>query len=78
MPTTPETVLELVATQLGAKAVRPQDRIVEDLGAESMDIVNIIASVEERFSLSIDEGELPDIRSVADLVSLVARRARVG
>ncbi len=73
MPTTPETVLELVAAQLGAKAVRPQDRIVEDLGAESMDIVNIMAAVEERYAVHIDEAELPAIRTIEGLAALVAR-----
>ena len=73
MPRTPETVLELVAAQLGAKAVRSEDRIVEDLGAESMDIVNIIGAVEERYALHIDEAELPAIRTIGDLAALVAR-----
>ena len=73
MPTTPETVLELVAAQLGTKAIRPQDRLVEDLGAESMDIVNIIAAVEERYAVHIDEAELPALGTIADLAARVVR-----
>ena len=74
MPLKPDAVVDLVARQLGAESVREMDRIVEDLGAESMDIVNIIAAVEEDFVLHIDEAELPEIRTVGDLVALVARR----
>ena len=63
----------LVAAQLGLSSVRSSDLLVEDLGAESMDIVNIIAGVEERFGIRIDEHALPDIRSVADLHDLIER-----
>ena len=73
MQTTPETVLEMVAAQLGAKAVRPQDRLVEDLGAESLDMVNIVAAVEEHYAIHIDGAELTAIRTIADLATLVAR-----
>ena len=68
-----EQIVELVRLQLGNPSVRPEHRIVEDLGAESMDIVNIIATVEERFGLAIDEAALAEVRSVADLADLVAR-----
>ena len=67
------TVVELVAAQLGAASVSEGDRIVEDLGAESMDIVNIIAAVEERYAIRIDEAVLPDIVTVGDLVALARR-----
>ncbi len=71
----PEQVAVLVATQLGLASVQAADLIVEDLGAESMDIVNIVAGIEERFAISIDEDELPAIRSVADLQGLVERKS---
>jgi acyl carrier protein len=68
-----EEIVQLVRQQLGNPAARPEHRIVEDLGAESMDIVNIVAAVEERFGLAIDEAALPQVRSVADLAALVER-----
>ncbi len=74
MPDRSEQVTALIAAQLGLASVQDQDRLVEDLGAESMDIVNIVAGVEERFSISIDVDELPTICSVADLLELVERK----
>ncbi len=68
-----ETVKKLVAVQLGAVSVSENDRIVEDLGAESMDIVNIIAAVEERYGIHIDESLMPDIATVGGLIGLVQR-----
>lgn len=69
-----DVVKELIAVQLGALSVDENDRIVEDLGAESMDIVNIIAAVEERYDIHIEESLLPDIATVGDLVGLVQRQ----
>lgn len=69
-----DVVKELIAVQLGAVSVDENDRIVEDLGAESMDIVNIIAAVEERYDIHIEESLLPDIATVGDLVGLVRRQ----
>jgi acyl carrier protein len=68
-----DEIVRLVRQQLGNPAVRPEHRIIEDLGAESMDIVNIVAAVEERFGLAIDESALPEVHSVADLAALVER-----
>jgi len=73
MPATLQTTIQMVRLQLGRPEVKADDRIVEDLGAESMDIVNIVAALEERFGLAIDEAALPEIRSVRDLAELVAR-----
>ncbi len=70
-----EQIRRMVELQLGRRDVGPDDRIVEDLGAESADIVNIIATVEERFGIIIDETELPGIRTVSDLHQLVQARS---
>lgn len=70
-----EVVVQLVAAQLGVSSVRESDRIVEDLGAESMDIVNIIAVVEEHYDICLEEAELPNISTVGDLAALAMRLA---
>lgn len=73
MPDLIDQLASLVAAQLGVRSVRSSDLIVEDLGAESMDIVNIVAAAEERFGISIDEQALPDVHSVGDLHDLIER-----
>ena len=75
MPHIEQEIVELIRLQLGISEVRAQDRILEDLGAQSMDIVNILAAVEERFGVSIGEPELLSIRTPADLAGLVLRRS---
>ena len=69
----PEDLQHLVALQFGLTAVRPEDRLYEDLGAESMDLVNIAVAVEDRFQVFIPEEELAGLRTVGDLYALVKR-----
>jgi len=75
MPITLDEIRALVRLQLGAREARAEHRIVEDLGAESLDIVNILAAVEDRFGVSLDETALPEISTIADLHRVVTRLA---
>jgi len=70
-----QDVEELVAVQLGRRRVAAGDRLVEDLGARSLDLVNIVAALEDRYAIRIEESELPDLHTVADLHAC-ARRLR--
>jgi acyl carrier protein len=66
-------VAEVVALQLGKSTVGPGDRLIEDLGAESADLVNLAAALDDRFGVFIDEEDLGAVRTVEDLERLVAR-----
>ena len=44
-----------VALQLGARTVQPGDRLIEELGAESADVLNLVATLEDRYQIEIDE-----------------------
>lgn len=68
----------IVALTLGANNVRDSDRLVEDLGIESADLLNLLNALEDRFGVAIDELEAFELRTVADLGDLVARRSRTG
>lgn len=67
MRVTVDEVCRLVATQLGAELVNEGDRLIEDLGAESADVLNILAVVEERWGVVIDDIEAAEIRTVGDV-----------
>jgi acyl carrier protein len=73
---TADEVAELVALELGRDVVQAGDRVVEDLGAESVDILNIVTLLEETFAVSIDEERLFAIRTVGDLADEVDRLRR--
>ena len=72
-----DDVVGIVAVQLGHRKISPEDLIIEDLGAESLDVVNIVAAVEDRYRIRIEEQELPDIRTVRDLHGLARAKVEV-
>ena len=62
MATVFERVKKIVVEQLGVdeKDVVPTARFVDDLGADSLDLVELIMSLEEEFSNSKNKVEIPD------------------
>ena len=75
---TADQIRELIARQLGVHAVSLNDRLIEDLGAESIDLVTIIAVIEETYGVSIDEERLPVLRTPADLAAELDRLQAAG
>jgi len=51
--------------------ITPEARLVEDLGADSIDAVELIMSVEDTFSIEISDEVLQSIKTVNDLVSYI-------
>lgn len=64
----------LIAKELGRRTVSPEDRLIEDLGADSLEVVSIIAAIEERYQIRIEEAELPDLSTVGELYACVRDR----
>lgn len=60
-------IVEIVEVQLGRRGVRPGDRLLEDLGAVSMDLVHIAVAVEDSFGCFLDDVDLAACRTVGDL-----------
>jgi len=75
-PVNLEEIIKMVSLQLGRRDVNATDRLLEDLGAESADVANLIALVEERYQIVIKESELARIFTPADLFELIHQRAR--
>jgi len=70
-----DEIKKMVGIQLGVRTVETQDRLVEDLGAESADVANLVAAVEERYQVSIKESEIATIITPNDLFELVRSRS---
>ncbi|MBQ8426072.1 MAG: acyl carrier protein [Clostridia bacterium] len=68
-----EKVREIIANQLSIN----KDKIVEttvlgeDLGADSLDMVEVLMSLEDEFGVSIPDEEIPNIKTVKDLVEFI-------
>lgn len=65
-----DKIVEIIAEQLGCDAnlIDEDSAILEELGADSLDIVEIIMAVEENYEISIPDEEMPNLRTVKDIV----------
>jgi acyl carrier protein len=68
-----DDIRSLVGLQLGLARVGAGDDLVSDLGAESADLVNLVAAVEDKYGIAVGEDELPDLKTVKDLFERVRR-----
>jgi acyl carrier protein len=68
-----DAVRRTVARVLGQHDPNPDDRLVEDLGAQSIDLLNIVVTLEQEYRVSIDEAETAGMSTVRDLYELVLR-----
>lgn len=51
--------------------VTPDTKLVEDFGADSLDLFQIVMEIEETFGVEIDEEQTKDIHTVEDAVKLL-------
>lgn len=72
-----EKVKEIIADQLGVEAsdITENDSFIDTLGADSLDIVELIMSFEDEFSLSISDEEAEKIQTVGDVVAYIKANA---
>ncbi|HWH67827.1 MAG TPA: acyl carrier protein [Candidatus Sulfotelmatobacter sp.] len=70
-----QALLDLLVEQLGVQPdqLTPDARIQEDLGADSLTVMEITMAVEERFNLSIPDEEWEEVSTVGDLFEALAK-----
>jgi acyl carrier protein len=68
-----EKVKEIIAKQLGVNAaeVTPEASFVEDLGADSLDTVELVMAFEETFNIEIPDEEAEKIVKVKDAIEYI-------
>ena len=77
MSSNEERVRKLVCEQLGVKEeeVTIDASFVEDLGADSLDTVELVMALEEEFETEIPDEEAEKLKSVSDAISFVKSKA---
>ena len=73
-----EKVRGIVADQLGvdAEEVKEDSTFVDDLGADSLDIVELIMRFEDEFSVEIPDEKAEKIKTVSDIVAYIDGNAK--
>ena len=51
----------------------PEANLIEELGADSLDLVQLAQELEERFGKEIDDDEMMKVKTVGDVIALVER-----
>lgn len=72
-----DKIKEIIADQLALSAaeIGDESKVKDDLGADSLDMVELVMKLEEEFSLKIADEDLQQIITVADIASYIQRRA---
>lgn len=69
-----EKVRDIIAKQLDldAETISPESRLIEDLHADSLDIVELVMDMESEFDVQIPDDQLPKIKTVGDIMQFLA------
>jgi acyl carrier protein len=73
-----EKVKDIIVEQLGVnpEQVTPQASFIEDLGADSLDIVELVMAFEEEFSVEVPDEDAEKLQTVGDVINYIKQRAK--
>lgn len=73
-----QRVKKIIVDQLGVKEdqVTPEAKFIEDLGADSLDTVELVMALEEEFGQEIPDEEAEKLQSVGDVIKYVEDRQK--
>ena len=68
-----ETVAGMIAKQLkmDTKDITPDKRLVEDLKADSANVMVLIMDLEDAFNMTVDDAAITELRTVGDVVKYI-------
>ena len=71
-----EKIMDLLAKQLriDVNTLSPDTNIVEDLGADSLDIVEMLMAIEENFGITVSDEEALTLKTVRDVADFIERK----
>lgn len=72
-----DKVKEIIVDQLGVEAeqVKPEASFIDDLGADSLDTVELVMAFEEEFDLEIPDEDAEKIKTVGDAITYIKSKA---
>ncbi len=68
-----QKIVELIAEKLCKKVeqITSESRLVEDLGADSLDVVELIMAFEDEFGVSLPDEDIANMKTVGDIVNYI-------
>jgi acyl carrier protein len=79
MATVQPKVKEVIVEQLGVDPdrVKPEASFIDDLGADSLDIVELVMAMEEEFGIEIPDEDAEKLKTVGDVASYLQAKGKV-
>lgn len=68
-----QRVIKIVTEQLGVQDVSPDSTYIDDLGADSLDTVELVMALEEEFNIEIPDEASQQIRTVGDTIAYIEK-----
>lgn len=56
--------------------ITPETRLIEELGADSLDVVDLLMSIEDEFEIEVPDEEIENMKNVEDVVSYIKNNSR--
>ena len=71
-----DRVSEIIVEQLGVSAeeTKPEASFIDDLGADSLDIVELVMAMEEAFDIEIPDDDAEKMQTIGDAMAYVKER----
>ena len=71
-----DKVVSLLSEQLGIdkNRITPDSDIVKDLGADSLDVVQMLMSMEEEYGITVSEDDAANLKTVRDIVNILEKK----
>ncbi len=68
-------VVTLLGNELGVDpaTITPDSDIIRDLGADSLDVVQMLMALEDEFGITVSEDEASNLKTVRDIVNLIEK-----
>jgi acyl carrier protein len=68
-----DEVCRTVSLVLGKRGVKADDCLVKDLGAESIDLLGVMVTLEEKYGVTVDEAAMATVSTVRDLYDVLLK-----
>ena len=73
-----EKVKKLLAEQLNIseESIKNESKVIEDLGADSLDVVEMLMVLEDEFNVTVTDEESLTLKTVGDIVNLIDAKSK--
>jgi acyl carrier protein len=71
-----EKIASLMAEQLGVdkSSITPESEIIKDLGADSLDVVEMLLDLEKEYGIEISDDQAANLKTIGDIVNLIENK----